>query len=51
MHAYRDALGAETGGILYPGTEYEVPRAHEAASGRPTLQGIGAAAVRPRAGH
>ena len=52
MHTYRDALGADSVWILYPGSEgvasgYATPWA----AGTDGFQGVGAIALRPGAGH
>jgi predicted component of viral defense system (DUF524 family) len=52
MHAYRDALGADSVWVLYPGldgaaSEYPTPWA----LGAGTFQGVGAIALRPSADH
>ena len=52
MHAYRDALGADSVWVLYPGSdgaasEYSTPWA----LGAGTFQGVGAIALRPGADH
>lgn len=56
MHAYRDAIGADSVWVLYPGStanasEYQVPWAHSASSGQEGFQGVGAIALRPGVDH
>jgi uncharacterized protein len=56
MHAYRDALGAQSVWILYPGSdatasEYASPRVAAAAPVADGFQGVGAIALRPGADH
>jgi len=56
MHAYRDALGADSVWVLYPGSQatpsqYGVPWGDGGLSGRGTFQGVGAIALRPGGEH
>lgn len=55
MHAYRDALGAESVWVLYPGNNperQEFPAPHEAGEAGPVgFQGVGAISLKPGAGH
>jgi predicted component of viral defense system (DUF524 family) len=55
MHAYRDALSADSVWVLYPGTRHSVDRfpAPEGPTGtkRPRFRGVGAIALKPSANH
>jgi predicted component of viral defense system (DUF524 family) len=55
MHAYRDALGAQSVWVLYPGTgsepdQYGIPWMHDPCEGA-EFRGVGAIALRPGAKH
>jgi uncharacterized protein len=55
MHAYRDALGAQSVWVLYPGTgsqpdEYRIPWA-DGSTDAVSFRGVGAIALRPGAEH
>ncbi|MDQ6806906.1 MAG: DUF2357 domain-containing protein [Actinomycetota bacterium] len=56
MHAYRDALGADSVWVLYPGSRptpnhYRVPWGESGAPGSRGFRGVGAIALRPSAEH
>lgn len=55
MHAYRDALGAKSVWVLYPGSDpepKEFPAPREAGEAAPVgFQGVGAIGLKPGAGH
>jgi predicted component of viral defense system (DUF524 family) len=56
MHAYRDALGAASVWILYPGSHpiphrYQVPWPDVATQGVAAFRGVGAVALRPGTAH
>ena len=56
MHAYRDALNAESVWVLYPGSpsnpqRFPAPQPHTADPDSSTFKGVGAIGLRPNASH